>query len=130
MTARATEALARAWNRLDPGLLAPWLREDVRYDSPETELSLQGRTQVMSHLARKVELIEKVGDTARVRAQLGHVATAGDPFRPCVISGQGELERAALFLVTVDSNGLIESVRVVTSDPDPSLAVGSGEFPS
>ncbi len=125
---RATVALATCWNRLDPGVLAPWLRPDVRYRSHDTELDLQGRVEVLDYLARKVELIEKVGETARVRAELGQVVTAAGP-RPCVISGQGEVERAALFLVTVDGEGLVERIEVCTSDPDPLDAEGSGEFP-
>ena len=125
----ASEALARAWNRLDPGVLLPWLSDQVRYDSLDTELALEGKGQVLSYLGRKVELIQEVGDSARIRAELGYVATAGNSRRPCVISSQGDLDRAALFLVTMTGDGLIGRIEVCTSDPDPRCAVGTGVVP-
>jgi hypothetical protein len=126
----ATEALARAWNRLDPGVLVPWLSDRVRYESIDTELAIEGVGQVLSYLDRKVGLIQQAGAEARIRAELGYVVTAADPERPCVISSQGDLERAALFLVTVDREGLIERIEVCISDPDPTNAVGTGVVPS
>jgi hypothetical protein len=46
-----------------------------------------------------------------------------------VISSQGELVRAALFLVSVGEDGRIERIEVSTSDPDSRLANGSGIVP-
>jgi len=123
------EALARSWNRLDPELLAPWLVEDVRYESLETELCLTGRRMVLDHLRRKVRRIEEAGEAARIRAQLGWVRTVGGGRRECVISSQGDVERAAVFLVALAADGRIERIEVCTSDPDPRLADGSEIFP-
>lgn len=125
----ALEALARSWNRLDPELLAPWLADDVRYESPAAELFLFGRQAVLEYLRRKVARIEEAGEAARIRAELGWIRTAGGGRRGCVISSQGEVERAALFLVGVAGDGRIERIEVCTSDPDPGLADGSGIVP-
>jgi len=125
----ALEALARCWNRLDPELLGPWLAEGVRYESAATDLYLSGRQAVIDHLRRKVLRIEQVGEAARIRAELGWVPTAGRGRRPCVISSQGDVERAAVFLVTVAADGKIERIEVCTADPDPRLAEGSGVVP-
>jgi hypothetical protein len=127
--ASAVTALARAWNRLDPDVVAPWLDDDVRYDSLETELSLQGRTAVLEHLRRKAARIDEAGELARIRTQLGWVASLGGEPRPCLIADQGGVERTALFLVTVTEEGLIARIEVCTRDPDPALAVGSGIVP-
>lgn len=125
----ALEALARAWNRLDPDLLAPWLMDRVRYVSIDTELSLQGSVQVLEYMRRKAARIEEVGEPARIRAELGWIPTlSGDP-RPCVISGQGSVDRAALFMVTLTDSGLIERIEVSTTDPDPAFAEGTGILP-
>jgi hypothetical protein len=125
----ALEALARSWNRLDPDLLAPWLSEGVRYESATTELSLCGRQPVMDYLRRRVLRIEEAGEVARIRAELGWVPTARHGRRPCVISSQGDVERAALFLVTLAADGRIDRIEVATADPDPRLAEGSGVVP-
>jgi len=125
----ALEALARSWNRLDSELLAPWLAEGVRYESPATELYLCGREAVMDYLQRKVCRIEEAGEEARIRAELGWVATVGRGRRPCVISSQGDVERAALFLVTLAADRRIERIEVATVDPDPRLAEGTGVYP-
>jgi hypothetical protein len=127
--ASAVEALAVAWNRLDPGVLAPRLADSVRYLSFETELLLEGKGHVLSYLERKMSLIEQAGDRARIRAEVGTIRTPGDPRRPCVISRQGSSAAAALFLVDVDEGGSIVRVQVVTSDPDPSSAQSSGRAP-
>jgi hypothetical protein len=125
----ALEALARSWNRLDPELLAPWLAESVRYESPATDFYLSGRQAVMDYLHRKVQRIEEAGGDARIRAELGWVATARSGRRECVISSQGEVERAALFLVALAADRRIERIEVSTCDPDPRLAEGSGVVP-
>ena len=125
----ALEALARSWNRLDPELLLPWLDEDVCYLSAATELHLSGRQAVMDYLERKVGQIEAVGEEARIRAELGWVPTLGPSRRPCVISSQGDVERAALFLVTLTVEGRIERIEVSTSDADRRHAEGSGVVP-
>ena len=125
----ALEALARSWNRLDPELLLPWLDEDVCYLSAATELHLSGRQAVMDYLERKVGQIEAVGEEARIRAELGWLPTLGHARRPCVISSQGDVERAALFLVTLTVEGRIERIEVSTSDADRRHAEGSGVVP-
>ncbi len=125
----ALEALARSWNRLDPELLLPWLAEGVCYESLSTELCLCGRGAVLDHLRRKVRRIEEAGEAARIRAELGWVRTVTGGRRPCVISSQGEVERAAVFLVTLAADRRIERIEICTSDPDPRLADGSGIFP-
>jgi hypothetical protein len=129
-TMAATEALARAWNRLDPGVVVPLLSEGVRYESIDTELVIEGRSQVASYLERKAELIALVGEEAAVRAEIGFVATPGDPRRPCVISHQGGGGAVALFLLSVDASGLIGRIEVCTVDPDPGGATGTGSFPT
>lgn len=125
----ALEALARAWNRLDPDLLAPWLADRVRYVSSDTELSLQGSVQVLEYMRRKTARIEEAGEVARIRAELGWIPSLTGGRRPCVISSQGDVDRAALFLVTVTEDGLIERIEVSTTDPDPTLAEGAGILP-
>jgi len=125
----AMEALARCWNRLDAELLDPWLAEGVRYEAPATELYLCGRRAVMDYLQRKVCRIEEAGEEARIRAELGWVPAAGRGRRPCVISSQGDVERAAVFLVTLAVDGKLERIEVCTADPDPRLAEGSGVVP-
>jgi hypothetical protein len=125
----ALEALARCWNRLDPELLDPWLAEGVRYESAATDLYLSGRQAVMDHVRRKVLRIEEAGEAARIRAELGWVPAAGRGRRPCVISSQGDVEQAAVFLVTLAADGTIERIEVCIGDPDPRLAEGSGVVP-
>jgi hypothetical protein len=127
--AAATEAVARAWNRLDPSLLAPWLADDVRYRSLDTELELEGKATVLAYLERKMASIERVGESARIRAALGSLPDAAGRLRPCVISSQGDVDRAALFLVGINRSGLIDRVDVCTVDPDPRQAVASGVVP-
>jgi hypothetical protein len=46
-----------------------------------------------------------------------------------VISSQGDVERAALFLVTLTVEGRIERIEVSTSDADRRHAEGSGVVP-
>jgi len=125
----ALEALARCWNRLDPELLDPWLAEGVRYESAATDLYLSGRQAVIDHLRRKVLRIEEAGEAARIRAELGWVPAAGGGRRPCVISSQGDVERAAVFLVTLAADGKIERIEICTADLEPRLADGSGVVP-
>jgi hypothetical protein len=125
----ALEALARCWNRLDPELLDPWLAAGVRYESAATDLYLSGRQAVMDYVRRKMLRIEEAGEAARIRAELGWVPIAGRGQRPCVISSQGDVERAAVFLVTLSADGTIERIEVCTGDPDPRLADGSGVVP-
>jgi len=125
----ALEALARCWNRLDPEFLGPWLAEGVCYESAATDLYLCGRQAVMDYLRRKVLRIEEAGEAARIRAELGWVATTSRGRRPCVISSQGDVERAAVFLVTLAADGKVERIEVCTADPDPRLAEGSGVVP-
>lgn len=125
----ATEALARAWNRLDPGIVVPLLSDRVRYESTDTELVMEGRSQVASYLAHKAELISLVGDEAAIRAEIGYVETPSEPRRPCIISYQGGEEASALFLVSMDNEGMIGRIEVCTIDPDPKSAIGTGSFP-
>lgn len=126
---QAVVALALAWNRLDPDVVAPWLDETVCYDSRDTDLSLRGRGPVLEYLRRKSARIEEAGEVARIRAELGWLRGPSGELRPCVISSQGAVERAALFLVTVGDSGLIERIEVSTADPDPATAEGSGIVP-
>jgi hypothetical protein len=125
----ALVALARSWNRLDPELLAPWLADDARYEAPSAELFLFGREAVLEYLRRKMARIDEAGEAARLRAELGWVRGSGGRRRACVISSQGELVRAALFLVSMGKDGRIERIEVCTDDPDPRLADGSGTVP-
>lgn len=125
----AVVALARAWNRLDPDLLMPWLAENVRYDSAATDFSLQGRRSVLDHFRRKVARIEEAGEEARIRAQLGWVCRVGGRRRACVISSQGGADRSALFIPSLTSAGLIERIEICTSDPDPAAAEATEVFP-
>lgn len=125
----ALAALARTWNRLDPSELDSWLGDDACYESVETELTVAGPAQVMAYIERKVELIELVGDDAAIRAQLATMVTAAGVERPCVVTSQGGVERAALFLVDLDAAGLIGRIRVSVEDPDPAAAKATGWFP-
>jgi len=125
----ATEALARAWNRLDPELVAPWLAKRVRYTSVDTELVLEGRDEVLEHLRVKMERIQEVGESARIRAELGRLPTGGGQARPCVISTQGDRGVPVLFLIHVGPDGHITEIELVTTDPDPRHAIASGEVP-
>ena len=126
----ALDALARSWNRLDPGILEPLLAPEVRYESFDTDLLLEGKATVLDHLTRKVELIEMVGEDARMRVQLGWVPGHGGDRRPCLVSSQGDVTRAALFFVSLGSDGLIHRVVLSTHDPEPCSAEASGIFPS
>jgi len=126
---RALKALAQTWNRLDPGVIEPWLAEDISYESLDTELLLEGKSTVLDHLTRKVELIDRVGEDARLRVQLGSIRAVDGSPRPCLISSQGAVQRAALFFVTVGANGLIERILLSTRDPDPREATESGVYP-
>ncbi len=125
----ATRVLARAWNRSDPDILAPWLADRVRYSSTDTELVLEGRGEVLEHLRVKMERIEEVGASARVRAELGHLPVAGGPPRPCVISTQGNRGVPVLFLVWLDDQDRVDRVELATTDPDPRSAIPTGEVP-
>jgi hypothetical protein len=125
----ATAALARAWNRLDPDEVAPWLAEGVRYGSVDTDLVLEGRGEVLEHLRGKMGRIGEVGEAARIRAEIGHLPAAGGRTRPCVISTQGDRGVPVLFMVWLDDENRIARVELVTTDPDPRSAVGSGLIP-
>jgi len=126
----ALDALARSWNRLDPGILDPMLAPEVRYESFDTDLLLEGKATVLDHLTRKVELIEMVGEDARLRVQLGWVPGHGGDRRPCLVSSQGDVKPAALFFVSLGSDGLIHRIVLSTHDPEPCSAEASGIFPS
>jgi hypothetical protein len=91
---------------------------------------LEGKAEVLDYLRRKVDLIEVVGEGARIRAQTGFVTTVAERKRPCVISSQGEVEPAALFMVTLGRDGLVHRVEVCTEDPDPRTAEGTDSFPA
>jgi hypothetical protein len=125
----ATAALARAWNRLDPDVIAPWLADGVRYASADTDLVLEGREEVLEHLRGKMERIGEIGEAARIRAEIGHLPAAGGWARPCVISTQGDRGVSVLFLVWLDDEDRVARVELVTTDPDPRSAVGSGLIP-
>ena len=127
---QALEALARTWNRLDPGILEPLLAPDVRYESFDTDLLLEGKSTVLDHVTRKAELIELVGEDGRLRVQLGSVPGHGGGRRQCLISSQGDVERAALFFISLGSDGLIHRIVLSTLDPDPRTAEATGFFPA
>ena len=127
--AAATEALARAWNRLDWTVIEPWLADDVVYEAHDVEMALDGKSVVLDYLRRKMELINRLDESALVRAQLGRLTAPGCPDRPCVISGQGELDRAALFLVELAGDGRVCRITVSTTSPDPDRAEALGIFP-
>ena len=126
----ALEALARTWNRLDPGILDPLLAPEVQYESFDTDLLLEGKATVLDHLTRKVELIEMVGEDAQMRVQLGWVPGHGGGRRPCLVSSQGDVKNAALFFVSLGSDGLIHRIVLSTRDPEPRSAEASGIFPA
>ena len=126
----ATTALARAWNRLDPDVVAPWLADGVRYGSIDTGLVLEGRDEVLEHLRGKMERIEEVGETARIRAELGHLPACSGQTRPCVISTQGDRGVPVLFLLWVDSGDRVVRIELATVDPDPRSAVPTGVVPN
>ena len=73
--------------------------------------------------------LAELDEDSQVRAQMGTVEVAGRADHPCVISGQGDLDRAALFVVDVDAEGRVSTITVSTSSPHPEQAVASGEFP-
>jgi len=122
-------ALALAWNRLDPDVIEPFLSENVRYESLDTELRLEGKPVVLEYLRHKVELIETVGDHAKIKAQLGWVPVRGGR-RPCVISSQGGTGPAALFFVSLDNGGSVDRILLCTTDPDPRTAEIGGVTPA
>jgi hypothetical protein len=125
----ATRALARAWNRLDPGVIAPWLADGVRYSSADTDLVLEGKDVVLEHLFRKMERIEEVGEAARIRAEIGHLPAIGGRSRPCVIATQGDRGVPVLFLLWLDGEDHVDRVELTTTEPDPRSAVPSGLVP-
>src|SRR4030042_1621308 len=58
--------------------------------------------------------IEEAGEAARIRAQLGWVRTVGGGRRECVISSQGDVERAAVFLVALSADGRVGRIEGAT----------------
>lgn len=118
----AVEALARAWNDLDASAVEPWLTHDVRYRSPATETVLEGVGELRSYLIHKFDRIEAAGDDARVRARPGWMPVA----EGCVwvvISGQGDLDRSAVFRLELDDTGRIRAITVSVEEEDRRGAV-------
>lgn len=118
----AVEALVRAWNQLDAAAVEPWLAPDVCYRSPATETVLEGVSELRDYLARKFDRIEAAGEDARVRARPGWIPAAGR-HDWVVISGQGDLDRAAVFRLELDSEGRIRLVTVSVEPEDRRTAV-------
>lgn len=121
----AVEALARAWNDLDPTAVEPWLAPGVRYRTPATETVLEGVAELTAYLSRKFERIETVGEDARVRARPGWLDRAGGR-EWVVISGQGDLDRAAVFRLELDGDGRLSGITVSVDEADRSDAVDPG----
>ena len=107
----AVEALVRAWNHLDVDAVESWFASDVRYSSPATATVLEGVAELRAYLTRKFASIEAIGDDARVRARPGWLDVGGER-QWVVISGQGELDRAAVFHVELDREGQIARITV------------------
>lgn len=110
---RAARAIADAWTDLETGPLAELLDPRVRYESRAVEMLLEGRPEVIAYLERKMQLIEMVGEEAHIEARLVRLDVRGDR-RWAVLSKQGALERAAVFLPSVDAAGAIVAIEVLT----------------
>ncbi len=122
----AVEALARAWNDLDTAAVEPWLAPDVRYRSPATETVLEGIAELRAYLIHKFDRIEAVGEDARVRARPGRLPrTRASEW--VVISGQGDLDRSAVFRLELDEAGRIRDITVSVDEEERRTAV---EVPS
>jgi hypothetical protein len=121
----AVVALARAWNDLDVDAVDRWLAPDVCYRSPMTETVLDGIAELREYLGRKFTCIEAAGDDARVRARPGWLHTASGR-QWVVISGQGDLDRAAVFRLDLDDAGRIRGIMVSVEPDDRHDAAESG----
>ncbi len=118
----AVDALARAWNDLDIAAVEPWLAPDVHYRTPATETVLEGVGELRGYLVHKFDRIEAVGDDARVRARPGWIPSA-EGHDWVVISGQGDLDRAAVFRLELDRDGRIRGITVSVEEEDRRGAV-------
>jgi hypothetical protein len=117
----AVRALTRAWNRLDVGEVESSFTDDVSYVAPAVGLSLGGRTEVLGYLRRKMDLIAQVGDDGKIEARVATLARAsGDVW--CLVSTQGDVERAAVFILELDRSGQIARVEVSTDPEDRAAA--------
>jgi len=118
----AVEALARAWNDLETAAVEPWLAPGVRYRSLATETVLEGIGELRGYLTHKFDRIEAAGEEAWVRARPGWIPTPGG-HEWVVISGQGSLDRAAVFRLELDHDGRIRGITVSVEEDDRRTAV-------
>jgi hypothetical protein len=126
--------LAAAFNRLDAGLLAPFLTEGCVYESQSAIEGLRGKAEVRGYLDGKFATLRAAG--------AGHLTTAelaADPGgKPCVllrqrssVHGRPGLGAVAGFfrVFPAGADAHLGRLMLVTSVPPPGLCRGAGLFP-
>lgn len=128
---------AEAWNVLDLDLFAPYMAEEVTYDSQHVFETLKGRDAVEAYLRQKMETI-RYAPGASVRAEIGFCGSqrgwtvqvlSAEVNRACVLMEQGASpEPVALVLLDVEEDR-VKGISLCTAAPHPSTAQRTGIYP-
>jgi SnoaL-like polyketide cyclase. len=128
---------AKAWNRLDPKILEPYLADDVVYDSQMVLDSLVGKEVVYEFIKGKMQTIKKNRHVSDVFAEVGYcsnqngynvIAFSAWENRPCVVLAQGHSENLVGIALLDTEDGKIKRIGLCIVPP-PWSATRTGEYP-
>lgn len=130
---------ARCWNQLSFEPLEPFLEKNVRYTSQISFEPVEGKEDVIRHLAERVADAKSDLIAKDVYAEIGFCGNEDDqPVRlfgsegePCVLifRGNKEVPIGLTMLEIDDDNRLITGINVCNVVPNPRRAIRTGEYP-
>lgn len=129
---------AKAWNRLDPEIIFPFLADDVVYESQNVLTPMIGKQNFTEYLCGKMQTISAAGDEGKVYAEIGFCGSQkgssiqlfGAEGKPVVIMAQGVKDvPLALIFLKINENKLIQRIDVCSAVPSPASALRTGEYP-
>lgn len=96
--------LAKSWNQLDAGIVAPFLHQDVVYSNPWLGYSLSGASNYISYLTEKFAAIRTTGGKTVTKARMASIV--GSPGDDCILLTQitGSEIRQLLFFIQSQNN--------------------------
>ncbi len=128
---------AKAWNRLDPEIIEPYLFDSVEYSSQQVWETLKGKDTVFEYLSGKMAAIRDSSAEYKVYAEIGYcgsqkgkaVQLFGADGDPCVVMAQGNVDNpSGIVLLRIDDSKIV-SIALCSVVPNPKDAVRTGEYP-